>query len=104
MDEKLPTKYAKPSGRNGNRLPLRYPGDGIGGGKKGRSGRPPHDRVAFLQSVTDDPQVREMFLRFARAGSLKHLGLAYEYTTPKPKQESEVSGDVTITVRYVKAP
>lgn len=93
---KTATKYAKPSPRNGNQLPLgNHPGNT--GGKKGRSGRKPNTFLTKCLAASEDPALWH-------AASKKHplglLDLAAGYAHGKPKQAHEITGDVTIHVEY----
>jgi len=56
-DEKPPTKTAKPSGRNGNVLPVgAHPKNT--GGKKGRSGRKPDWLKRWCDDLLADPKCK----------------------------------------------
>jgi hypothetical protein len=81
------------------RLPVgNHPGNT--GGKKGRSGRKSNDFLAWCRSLTEDDIAREVYRARNRAGDINVLKLAAEYAHGKPKQETEVSGDLRIHVEY----
>ena len=97
-----PRKVMKPGARpdlfHGANI---VPGNrGHSGGKKGRSGRPPKDFVAWCKRIIDDPVVRDKHLEKAREGDMKSVELAAHYAVGKPSERVEHFSDVIVHVRY----
>ena len=58
-------RYAPPSGRNGNRIPVgAHPWNT--GGKKGRSGRRSEKLVAFLAELRQSPELYKSLIKIAK--------------------------------------
>ena len=93
---KTATKFAKPSPRNGNRLPLgNQPGNT--GGKKGRSGRKPK---AFLERCVAATEDDELWQNASKKQPMGVLDLAAGYVHGKPKNTTEHTGEVKVRVVY----
>jgi hypothetical protein len=102
MSGKTPIKFAKPSGRNGNRLPLgAHPGNT--GGKKGRSGRKPNAFKNFLAQLRGDPLARTAFETAARDATSRNWAAAWkllaDYDDDKPAEKHTIVGPVEVRVR-----
>lgn len=92
--DKTAEKYAKPSGRNGNRLPLgAHPGNT--GGKKGRSGRKPNEFKDFLAKARQNPKVQKALLTALKdpesRGFSSALKVLTDYDEQKPGQKVDVT-------------
>lgn len=90
MRGKPPLKFAKPSPRSGVCLPI-SPGS-HGGGKKGRSGRPPMEFKNWCTLNLHDESIRDVLVARAKAGDLAVAEFFAKYSIPLPKQSIEVSG------------
>ena len=105
MSEKTAIKFAKPSGRNGNVLPVgAHPGNT--GGKKGRSGRKPNAFKDFLAQLRADPLARVALETAARDATSRNFSsawkLAADYDDDKPAEKSQVSGKFEVSVRFTR--
>lgn len=99
---KTAKKTAKPSPRNGNRLPLgNHPGNT--GGKKGRSGRKPLAFKQFASSLAQDPTFQDSLKRAAQAGDVSAIKLVIQYAEGLPPQKVEHSGSVTLEAIIAKS-
>lgn len=103
--DKTPIKTARPSGRNGNVLPLgNHPGNT--GGKKGRSGRRPQAFKDFLARLRQDPTLHEALERAARdetsRGFASALKVMTDYDDDKPAEKKQLSGKVEVVVRIAR--
>lgn len=93
---KTAKKYATPSPRNGNVLPLgNHPGNT--GGKKGRSGRKPNDFLALCKQSKEDPT---LWKEAREKNPVAVLALSAEYTETKPAHKTELTGQLTVKVEY----
>lgn len=80
MTDKTPIKTAKPSGRNGNVLPVgNHPGNT--GGKKGRSGRKPDEWRARLRELTSAEEVEGQVKLVLADADHPHWASTYKYAT-----------------------
>jgi hypothetical protein len=89
---KTANKTAKPSGRNGNRLPLgAHPGNT--GGKPGRSGRPPKAFKKFCREAAKSPEYQDALLRAATDDNhndfIGAAKLIANYAASKPPKKVE---------------
>lgn len=73
--KKTAEKTAKPSGRNGNVLPVGAHAANSGG-KKGRSGRPTLAFKNFLAQLRDDPKVRTALHKTLKDNASRHYAAA----------------------------
>lgn len=98
-------KFAKPSGRNGNTLPVgAHPGNT--GGKKGRSGRKPNAFKNFLAELRADPLARVAFETAARDSGNRNFAAAWklmaDYDDEKPAEKRQIVGPIEVRVRVIK--
>lgn len=98
-DTKTAIKTAKPSGRNGNVLPLgAHPGNT--GGKKGRSGKKPDDFIQWCKDLAADPEARRAWEAKAKEGDHKILDLIAKYGHGLPTQK--VDQTTTVILKAVR--
>lgn len=96
--KKTAMRTAKPSPRNGNRLPLgNHPGNT--GGKPGRSGRRPSEVTAMCQRLVHDHNLLETVVlaiaqdpNASRSERIAATRLLLEYGEGKPVMRQELSG------------
>ncbi len=105
-DEKTPIKTAKPSGRNGNVLPLgNHPGNT--GGKPGRSGRPKKVWKDFIAELREDPMVQAALEQAARDSESRNfraaLDVIVKYDPDRPSEKLEHSGSKSLLEAIVGA-
>ena len=99
---KTATKTARPSPKNGNRLPLgAHPGNT--GGKKGRSGRKPDAFKDFLKAeIRDHPDSRQALVDASRTpgnGAFTSAWkIATDYDDTKPAEKAQITGKLEIRV------
>jgi len=96
-------RYAPPSGRNGNRLPLgAHPLNT--GGKKGRSGRISTKLGLFLKELRESEDFHEVLRKVAMNPRSRNfptvLKLLQAYDTERPADRRETSGTQEVTVRF----
>ena len=102
---KYTAKTAKPSPRNGNRLPLgAHPGNT--GGKKGRSGRKPDAFKDFVRAeIRDNPASRLALIAASKDATGRNFTSAWkvatDYDDEKPAEKQQIVGplDVRVTIR-----
>lgn len=83
-------------------MPQEHGGALLAGGKKGNKGggRKPNQFIEWCQSITEDQMTQNVFSARAKAGDIQVMKFAAEYAHGKPKQDIELTGDVTIRVEY----